>query len=53
VKLTPEKIAGIVWDAAHGTKLHYIPQMDLQLLSRIGGLVPELGRAAMRRMANK
>ena len=53
VKLTPEKIAGIVWEAAHGTKLHYIPQMDLQVLSRLGGLVPELGRAAMRRMANK
>ncbi len=53
VKLTPSMIAGIVWDAAHGTKLHYIPQMDLQLMSRIGGLVPELGRAAMRRMANK
>jgi NAD(P)-dependent dehydrogenase (short-subunit alcohol dehydrogenase family) len=53
VKLTPERIAGIVWEAAHGTKLHYIPQLDLQVLSRIGGLVPELGRAAMRRMANK
>lgn len=51
VKLTPEKIAAIVWDAAHGTKLHYIPQMDVQLLSRIGGLVPELGRAVMRHIA--
>jgi NAD(P)-dependent dehydrogenase (short-subunit alcohol dehydrogenase family) len=53
VKLTPEKIAGFVWEAVHGTKLHYIPQTDLQIMSRIGGLVPELGRAAMRRMANK
>jgi len=53
VKLTPEKIAGLVWEAVHGTKLHYIPQTDLRILSRIGGLVPELGRAAMRRMANK
>jgi NAD(P)-dependent dehydrogenase (short-subunit alcohol dehydrogenase family) len=53
VKLTPEKIAGVVWEAVHGTKLHYIPQMDLRVMSRIGGLVPELGRAAMRRMANK
>jgi NAD(P)-dependent dehydrogenase (short-subunit alcohol dehydrogenase family) len=53
VKLTPEKIAEIVWEAVHGTGLHYIPQTDLQLLSRIGGLFPELGRAAMRRMATK
>jgi NAD(P)-dependent dehydrogenase (short-subunit alcohol dehydrogenase family) len=51
VKLTPEKIADIVWDAVHGSGLHYIPQTDLQLLSRIGGLVPELGRFVMRRMA--
>jgi len=53
VKLTPERIAGLVWDAVHGTKLHYIPQADLQVLSRLGGLVPELGRVAMHRMANK
>lgn len=51
VKLTPEKIAEVVWDAAHGTSLHYIPQADIQLLSRLGGLLPELGRVAMRRMA--
>ena len=50
MKLTPEKIAGIVWDAAHGTGLHYIPQADVQLLSRLGGLVPELGRIIMRRI---
>lgn len=50
VKLTPEKIAEIVWEAAHGTGLHYIPQMDIQLLARLGGLVPELGRIAMRRL---
>ena len=50
VKLTPEKIAGIVWDAAHGTGLHYIPQADVQLLSRLGGLLPELGRVIMRRV---
>ena len=51
VKLTPEKIADIVWTAVHGRGLHYIPQMDLQLLSRLGGLLPELGRAAMRHLA--
>jgi NAD(P)-dependent dehydrogenase (short-subunit alcohol dehydrogenase family) len=51
VKLTPEKIAELVWDAVHGTSLHYIPQMDVQLLSRLGGLLPEVGRFAMRRIA--
>jgi NAD(P)-dependent dehydrogenase (short-subunit alcohol dehydrogenase family) len=50
VKLTPEKIASIVWDAVHGKRLHYIPQMDLEIMSRIGGLLPELGRFAMRRI---
>lgn len=53
VKLRPEGIAEIVWKAAHGTKLHYIPQADLQLMQRVGGLVPELGRAVMRRIASR
>jgi len=51
VKLTPERIADIVWEAAHGTKLHWIPQMDVSVMQRLGGLVPELGRVVMRRMA--
>jgi len=28
-----------------------MPQMDMQIMSRLGGLVPELGRAVMRRIA--
>lgn len=51
VKLTPERIAGVVWEAVHGNGLHYIPQKDVLILSRLGGLLPELGRAAMRRIA--
>lgn len=51
VKLTPETIAALVWRAVHGSGLHYIPQADVQLLSRLGGLLPELGRFAMRRIA--
>jgi NAD(P)-dependent dehydrogenase (short-subunit alcohol dehydrogenase family) len=51
VKLTPEKVADVVWDAVHGTALHYIPQKDIQLLARLGGLVPALGRLAVRRIA--
>jgi NAD(P)-dependent dehydrogenase (short-subunit alcohol dehydrogenase family) len=52
VKLTPETIADVVWEAVHGSALHYIPQTDLSLLARIGGLLPELGRIAMRRMTS-
>lgn len=51
VKLTPETIAALVWTAVHGSRLHYIPQADVRLLSRLGGLLPELGRFAMRRIA--
>jgi NAD(P)-dependent dehydrogenase (short-subunit alcohol dehydrogenase family) len=51
VKLTPDRIAQIVWRAVHGSSLHYIPQRDLQVLSRLGGLLPELGRVFMRRVA--
>jgi hypothetical protein len=53
VKLRPERIAEIVWSAAHGTKLHYIPQADLRLMQRAAGLVPELGRAVMHRIASR
>ena len=51
IKLTSETIAALVWKAVHGTGLHYIPQADVQLLSRLGGLLPELARLAMRRIA--
>lgn len=51
IKLTPEKVAEIVWEAVHGRRLHYIPQMDQQIMSRITGLLPELGRFAMNRIA--
>ena len=53
VKLTPQKIAEVVWEAAHGTKLHWIPQTDVGAMSRIGGLAPELSRFFMRRMATR
>lgn len=51
VKLTAERIAEVVWKAAHGKGLHYVPQRDLRLMSRASGLLPELGRVVMRRLA--
>jgi len=51
IKLKAEDIAEIVWKAAHGKGLHYVPQMDVALLDRLGGLLPELGRVVMHRLA--
>lgn len=51
VDLTAEEIAEIVWRAAHGRGLHYIPQKTLSLMGRLGGLLPEVGRIVMRRLA--
>jgi NAD(P)-dependent dehydrogenase (short-subunit alcohol dehydrogenase family) len=51
VKLTADDVARVVWMAANGSGVHYMPQADLQMLSRLGGLVPELGRIVMRRIA--
>jgi NAD(P)-dependent dehydrogenase (short-subunit alcohol dehydrogenase family) len=51
VKLKAEDIAELVWKAAHGSALHYVPQIDFKLLGRINGLSPALARAVMHRFA--
>lgn len=51
IKLSADDVANVVWKAAHGRKLHYVPQANVAALSRLGGLLPELGRVVMRRMA--
>ncbi len=51
VKLTADDVAEIAWRAAHGRRLHWIPQLDIELAARLGGLLPELGRRIMRRFA--
>lgn len=50
VKLTAEDVAEVVWKAAHGRGLHYLPQRDLRIMSRLGGLMPDLARVVMHRM---
>lgn len=50
VKLTAEDVADTVWKAVGGTGLHYIPQRELAIMGRLGGLVPELGRLVMKRL---
>jgi short-subunit dehydrogenase len=51
VTLTAEDVAEIVWKAVHGRSVHYIPQRNVAMMNRIGGLLPELGRAVMHRLA--
>ena len=51
ISLTADDIADVVWEAAHGDRVHWIPQRNVALLSRLGGLIPELGRRVMRRYA--
>lgn len=51
VKLTAEDVAEEVWKAVHGRSVHYIPELKVAALSRLGGLLPELGRAMMQRIA--
>jgi NAD(P)-dependent dehydrogenase (short-subunit alcohol dehydrogenase family) len=53
IKLTADDVAEVVWKAAHGRGLHYVPQTNVALLGRIGGLIPELGRAVMHRLATR
>jgi NAD(P)-dependent dehydrogenase (short-subunit alcohol dehydrogenase family) len=53
IKLTAEDIALVVWKAVHGRGLHYFPQRDIALMSRVGGLLPELGRVFTRRLAKR
>lgn len=53
VKLTADDVAEVVWKAAHGRGLHYMPQRDMQLMSRLGGLMPGMARTIMRRMASR
>jgi NAD(P)-dependent dehydrogenase (short-subunit alcohol dehydrogenase family) len=53
VKLTADDVADWVWKAAHGRALHYVPQANVRAMGRLGGLLPELGRIVMRRMASR
>ncbi len=53
IKLTADDVAEVVWKAVHGRALHYVPQRDLAVMSRIGGLLPEVGRLVMHRLAKK
>lgn len=52
-KLSADDIASAVWKAVHGRGVHHFPQTDMALLDRLGGLLPEVARMAMRRMTKR
>ena len=48
VKLDPKWIAELVWKAAHGKKLHWVPTVELKVQSFFTRLVPAAARPVMR-----
>jgi NAD(P)-dependent dehydrogenase (short-subunit alcohol dehydrogenase family) len=48
VHLEPETIAEVVWRAAHGRKLHWIPTASLKVLAFMQRLFPFVNRPAMK-----
>jgi NAD(P)-dependent dehydrogenase (short-subunit alcohol dehydrogenase family) len=50
--MTPQQVASIVWQAAHGTKLHWLPTPDVQRFARAHRVSTRLARRVMKRMAS-
>jgi NADP-dependent 3-hydroxy acid dehydrogenase YdfG len=49
-RLKPEQIAGIVWRAVHGRKVHWVPGLLLRTLNYLGNALPFLARPTMKRV---
>jgi NADP-dependent 3-hydroxy acid dehydrogenase YdfG len=49
--LTPADIAALVWTAAHGARVHWVPRLWLKALSWGAGAFPWTNRLVMRRIA--
>lgn len=47
-KLTPQQIAGVVWDAAHGHKVHWLPGAIIKTLNYLGGALPFVSKPTMK-----
>lgn len=48
VRLTAEQIAGLVWDAVHNRKVHWVPGAVIKALNYLGGALPFISRPTMR-----
>jgi NAD(P)-dependent dehydrogenase (short-subunit alcohol dehydrogenase family) len=49
-RLTPRQIAGIVWQAVEGRKVHWVPGALLKTLSHFGNMLPFLAKTTMKRV---
>lgn len=49
-RLQPEQIAEIVWKAAHGRRVHWVPGVLLKTLRFLGGALPFVNRPTMKRV---
>jgi NADP-dependent 3-hydroxy acid dehydrogenase YdfG len=47
-RLTPQQIAGIVWKAVHGKKVHWVPGALLRTLNYLGNALPFLSKPTMK-----
>lgn len=47
-RLTPQQIAEVVWNAAHGTRVHWLPGGLLKTLNYLGGALPFISRPTMK-----
>lgn len=47
-KLAPEQIAGLVWKAVHGDRVHWVPGALLRALNYLGGALPWISKPAMK-----
>src|SRR6185295_13363878 len=47
-RLTPQQIAGVVWNAVHGRKVHWVPGLLLKALNYVGGALPFVSKPTMK-----
>jgi NADP-dependent 3-hydroxy acid dehydrogenase YdfG len=47
-KLTPQQIAEVVWEAAHGHRVHWLPGTLLKTLNYLGGALPFISKPTMK-----
>jgi NAD(P)-dependent dehydrogenase (short-subunit alcohol dehydrogenase family) len=50
--MTADQVARVVWQAAHGTKLHWLPSPEVQRFARAHRVSTRLARSVMKRMAS-
>jgi NAD(P)-dependent dehydrogenase (short-subunit alcohol dehydrogenase family) len=50
--MTAEQVADVVWQAAHGTRLHWLPSTDVRRFARANRISTRLARRVMKRMSS-